>query len=425
MTADPDVEEPDPRSTAWWEAVDRIFAALGDASLTYNLSALLTMSSVERGSRSAPTTTCRSRLTPSRRAVETALARGAHVTVAPWERTRPNERPEVDWIRHVTSMGSHHLGVVVPASSLSGSRVKALWQALPDHVRPVAIMTGTRWFPFIHSQFETALVVLGPHGRRTAPHVPDPQQVPADQWLGDLEQLWRQQGGRTQFGYVLCEHRPRGRAAELRASRPRSSRPGGRFVELRRDARALRAIRRAAQSLASPGRRPEPTQRRRDRCGRGPGHWSGGHAGLGARPGGTHRGTFGLVELRDGDVVLGGAVARTGTSGYRCAVVRPEHLPAVAGGSVLVLRPLEAVDPGAREFILDYLRSPLARQVLAISRRAHVYRSAADLRTLRVPIPDPPLAAALADLASAASDLKAGTTRRPRFCEDSSRTRRR
>lgn len=71
-----------------------------------------------------------------------------------------------------------------------------------------------------------------------------------------------------------------------------------------------------------------------------------------------------------------------------------------------MLRPIEPIDPGALEFILDYLRSPVARQVFATSARSvgpHLLPT--DLRAMRVPVPDPALAAALADLSAAAATL--------------------
>lgn len=401
MTADPAVEEPD--ASAWAEVVNRIFAALGEVSPTFNLSAL---QNEIRGA-GLVIDADDELLTPQALAasVDAALARGPHVAVAPWERTKPNERPEVDWIRHVTTWGSHHLGVVVPASSLSGSRVKALWQVLPEHVRPVAVLTGTRWFPFIHSQFETALVVLGPQGEGLLRLFRIPEQVPAEQWLGDLDQLWRQQGGRTQFGYVLRESVPVGAplnfehhdpAALARAADLSNFGETRELSELFDVLRSPGAVRVADRSLRSEGEAAVVAGRdigwdgtlasELDRAGRNEG-----------RP---------ALELREGDVVLGGAVSRTDTSGYRCAVVRSEHLPAVAGGSVVVLRPLEALDPGVLEFILDYLRSPVARQVFATSaRKGGPQLLPADLRAMRVPVPDPALAAALADLSGAAATL--------------------
>lgn len=207
MTTDPDVQDRQP--SVWQEVVDRAFTALGERSPTYNLSALrdeLREAGLEVGDDEGLP------FTPGALAasVDAGLALGPHVAVGPWVRSKPTERPDVDWIRHVTGWGGHHLGVVVPASSLSGSRVKALWQGLPDHVRPVTVVTGTRWFPFIHSQFETALVVLGPQGDGLLRMFRIPEHVPPEQCLDDFDRLCRRQGGRTQFGYILRESVPVG-----------------------------------------------------------------------------------------------------------------------------------------------------------------------------------------------------------------------
>lgn len=402
VTADPDVKAPD--EDAWGQAVNRLFAALGEVSPTYDLRAVqyeLRGAGLVIGADDEPPLTAHALAA----GVDAALARGPHVAVAPWERAKPGERPEVDWIRHVTTWGGHHLGVVVPASSLSGSRVKALWQVLPDGIGPLAVMTGTRWFPLIHSQFETALVVLGPQGDGLLRMFRIPEQLPGDQWLADLDQLCRQQGGRTQFGYVLRQSVPVGAplnfehhdpAALARAADLSNFGETRELAELFDVLRSPGAVRVGDRSRRTEGQialvagrdigRDGTLASELDRAERSEG-----------RP---------VLQLREGDVVVGGVVARTDTSGYRCAVVRSEHLPAVAGGSVVVLRPREAIDPGVLEFLLDYLRSPVARQVFATSaRKGGPHLLPADLRAMRVPIPDPALAAALTDLSAAAATL--------------------
>ena len=66
------------------------------------------------------------------------------------------------------------------------------------------------------------------------------------------------------------------------------------------------------------------------------------------------------------------------------------------------------MDDGVREFVLDYLLSPLARQVLATTARGTtgLHLAPSDLSAMRIPLPDEALASTLADLSKAAAVLE-------------------
>ncbi|MEV4315167.1 hypothetical protein [Actinocrispum sp. NPDC049592] len=81
-------------------------------------------------------------------------------------------------------------------------------------------------------------------------------------------------------------------------------------------------------------------------------------------------------------------------------------LPAVAAYNVAVLRPRPFMDPPQRLLILQYLRSPLASELLAAT-ESGVRITLQGLRELSLPQPDEALSAALADLADAARSFEA------------------
>ena len=146
-------------SEEWEQVVSSTFEHLGEVAPRLNVHALLeefiTAGALDEGTFREQDLSA----VGIAKEVSGALRKGPHVAVAPWGRSSAREVREVDWLAHVDAWGEHLLGIVVPSSVLSGRRVSALWKALPVQMRPVVVLTGRNWFPFLHSQLETSLLV--------------------------------------------------------------------------------------------------------------------------------------------------------------------------------------------------------------------------------------------------------------------------
>jgi hypothetical protein len=105
------------------------------------------------------------------------------------------------------------------------------------------------------------------------------------------------------------------------------------------------------------------------------------------------------IELRPGDFVLSSIQSPSDKRGLRIARgVSPEDLPAIAAGTVFVLRPVLAMTPGETKFFELYMKSPLARQLLSVAGAAGHTLTRDHLRNLAVPRADGALSAALDEL---------------------------
>lgn len=338
--------------------------------------------------------------------VQSLLAHQPVLAMAPWGHGgRGSDSSEIDWLQQLTSWGAHPLGIIVPSAALTGKRIQKLWHMLPNHIRPQVILTGRDWFPFVPASLETAFILLSSSANQVLRMFRIPDGVALDDWRDDLSRLLVQGGGQTENGYVVREGVTRGdplnfgyhdpsalaRVADLGAF-GETAQLGSLFEVVRAPARGLPPRER-------PESRPEPYLEISAR-------------GIGldgrliaseapdrpnARPG---------VALAEGDVVVAEMVSRSRGAGFRCGLVTDQDVPSFAGATTLVLRPKQHLEPGIRDFVLDYLRSPMALQVYETSARStstlagHLRLSPRDLHNLHVPIPDAPLAAAVRELSA-------------------------
>lgn len=111
-------------------------------------------------------------------------------------------------------------------------------------------------------------------------------------------------------------------------------------------------------------------------------------------------------QLRMGDVLLQGIAHPTDRKGLAAVDITEAELPLVANQSVVTLRFKSTVRSAHRSLVLQYLRSPLAREVLA-SLAPGVHVSISALRELPMPQPDEALSVALDDLAKAVRRFEA------------------
>lgn len=111
-----------------------------------------------------------------------------------------------------------------------------------------------------------------------------------------------------------------------------------------------------------------------------------------------------------GDLVMRRIYGGGDSNGLVIATVRQEDLPAVASDSLIVLRPRPSLDPSQADFALRFMRSPLARSLLAAMSnriRTDIQVSRAALAGLSIPQPDRDLREALDDLEAAKQQLQA------------------
>lgn len=101
------------------------------------------------------------------------------------------------------------------------------------------------------------------------------------------------------------------------------------------------------------------------------------------------------LHLRAGDILLAAVVSGR----PKAALVQESDLPAVAAGSLFVLRPVEPLLTEHARLILAFLRSDTVGALAVGSFQRHL--RVKDLKSLRLPGNDLPLSAALADLAAA------------------------
>jgi hypothetical protein len=336
--------------------------------------------------------------------VESLLGDHPVLAMAPWGGRPGNHAStwsEISWLEHLSDWGSHPLGIIVPSAALTGKRVQALWAMLPGHIVPRAVITGRDWFPFERASLESAFLLLGPAEDRLLRMYRMPERVALDSWRSDFSRFLVQGGGRTEHGYILREGVPRNEPLNFGFNDPAALARAadlGAFGETETLGNLFEILRSVPRR---PGQ-PAPVQSRPD----GYFEVSARDIGVDGRvlpsPPQSERQTD--LELAVGDLVLSEMVTRTAASGFRCGLVTEGDLPCVAGRNTLVLRPKRVLEVGVQDFVADYLRSAIARQVYEASARSsvhiagHIRLTRGDLVNLAVPIPDPSLSTAVAEL---------------------------
>lgn len=293
--------------------------------------------------------------------------------------------------------------VLLPVSTVVGHRGRKARFSIFSRAQPL-LVTFVSGLPGIHPSFQFALVHL--RGRTSDSEVLRILEVPDsasdEEVVADLERLLRMQGGRSKHGYVVREQLPLeeslafarhdpivfARREELRAFGPVT-----RLGDLVESVRSMSAGRRDQfVSSETPDAVPVLTGRSI-----------------------TRDGSLDLVEVRDwtlpdptyalqpGDIVLR-ALLHPSADAINVAEIRPLDLPLAAGPHVLALRPTPQFVEESRPFVVAFLRSARAVELLrAEGATSHV--GARHLLDLEVPVPDAALSAALRDLEETAQQF--------------------
>lgn len=339
------------------------------------------------------------------------LSAGPLLLLPPWQR-RDDARGAISREEHelvlmdcVPPRPESLLAAVVPASTMVSRGSERFRRTLASHWRPVLVLYAQGVLQGVHEQTVIATVFLRPRANDDAPPLrmfkcsarDDESAV-----LDDFEQLLARNDGRGQFGYVLRDAPELGTGLGFARHDPR--------LNARRD--ALSGFGGAA-TLEEVFETPTPgyhvVANRDLLCGP-------------EQPGAVRvisgrdlkrDGTIGLPDertewatvpqdqqLRVGDILLQKMIPPSDLRPCLAAAeVVDADLPAAANSNVAVLRSLPVVDPPQRILILQYLRSPLARELIAADGTATITLDT--LRELPIPQPDEALSTALTDLAEA------------------------
>lgn len=328
--------------------------------------------------------------------VNEVLEKEPAILLPPWGRL-PSQRSELQediLLRCRAHSAGFPLLTAIPASSLISRKSEKFRRQFFASWQPTAIAYVTGGMEGMHSSFRVALMRCVPPGsEEEVMHV---FETPPG-WLhqrsaavDDLRRNLRMSGGTTDFGYVLRSVPPPGIPLGFRDLDPRnatrreslrnygSATTLGEIFDIRRsrlrttdtsgqaEGGSLRVI--SGRDILSDGTIAAPND---DTL------WT----------------DTTESELRAGDIIIRSIVAANRGSGLVLAEVRADDLPATATSLLLTLTPKQAMPENVRTFIVEYLRSTLATELIGEIAGNHI--DASRLAALPVPLPDEDMEAAI------------------------------
>lgn len=217
----------------------------------------------------------------------------------------------------------------------------------------------------------------------------------------ELRALFKQQGGKTNNGYVLRDPVDSDRPLQVASHDPRR-------LERTNHLRALGEVRRLMELAEL--RRGSPTAPDQAETADGVPVMSGRDVAQGTdresmvkRP---HSRQRTRDELKVGDLCVAAVMSGSDARPLRVRTVNAEDLPMVAGPHVLVVRPNAEFGAGTLSFLADYLASPRAAMLLRHESTGGPVLTPKQLGQLPVPMPDQSLLSALADLRATETQLR-------------------
>lgn len=330
-----------------------------------------------------------------------------------WERAAKPRRPHYDQDLHELRPHSRDSGlaILLPAGELTSRSAATMRQSVYAHWDVVAVIEARGVYPLAKTGLRVEAIVLR---AKTDPAPPVrmfrvPTDADAADVSSDFARLFKQGGGRSEFGYVLRErpavdiglnfdaHNP-----AIEQQRASLSEFGGvvRLGDLYEFPRTIHPRQWPETGCASDAAGAVRMLRGRDV----------GHDGFLAAPSEDTRWARvpELFHLAVGDVLVRSFYHRNDSGGLVLATVRPEDLPAAVADHLPVMRPRDRQATRDRDFALRFLRSPVALRLLNAtlsSVRDWVRVRAAPLAEMVVPRPDVDLADALDGLDAAKDRL--------------------
>lgn len=325
------------------------------------------------------------------------LELGPVILLPPWGR-QPNQRSELqeDILSGCRAgIAEFPLITAIPASSLISRRSEKFRAHLFRSWRPTAIAYVVGGLSGVHSSFRVALLRSVPSGSQeevlhifeTPPGWSSQSMLVVDDFRRNL----RMSGGTTDFGYILRDLPTPGTSLGYRdldprnAERRESLRSYGSATTLGEvfDVRASQV--RSTDLSNQPGEGSIRVLNGRDILGDGT---------VAAPNGDSLWIDSAASELCAGDILIRSVVQANKGSGFVLAQVGADDLPAVASSFLLTLTPKRSVSENVKTFILEYLRSNLASEL--IGELAGMSINASRLAALPIPLPDDDMETAIA-----------------------------
>lgn len=330
--------------------------------------------------------------------VNAHLEEGPVILLPPWGRLQ-NQRTELQeeaLLGCRANAGAFPLITAVPSSSLISARAEKFRMHFFKSWRPAAIAYAVGGIEGIHSSFRVALIRSVPSGSNQDEVLHIFEMPPG--WssreaavIGDFRRNLRMSGGATDFGYILRDLPQPGASLGYRDLNPRNitRREGlrnyGSATTLGEvfDVRASRV--RSTDLSNRPGEDSIRVINGRDILGDG----------TVAPPNEDSLWVDSVdSELRVGDILIRSVIQPNKGTGFILAQVGAEDLPAAASSFLLTLSPKRPLSATLRTFILQYLRSDLARDL--IGELSGISLNASRLADLPVPLPDDDMETAIA-----------------------------
>lgn len=325
------------------------------------------------------------------------LKLGPVILLPPWGRlqNQRSEQQEEALLGCNADAVEFPLITAIPASSLISARAEKFRMHFFRIWRPTAIAYVVGGMQGVHSSFRVALMrSVPPRSQEEVLHI---FETPPG-WSGqktaiveDFRRNLRMSGGVTDFGYVLRELPPPGPSLGYRdldprnATRRESLRNYGSTTTLGEvfDVHASQV--RSTDLSNQPSEDSIRVINGRDILGDG----------IVIPPNEDSLWTDSAEsELRAGDMLIRSVVQPNKGSGFILAQVSAEDLPAVASSFLLTLSPRRFLSENLRTFILQYLRSDLARDL--IGELPGISINSSQLASLPIPLPDDDMEAAIA-----------------------------
>lgn len=329
------------------------------------------------------------------------------VLIPPWELGQ--RRGQYDSYERVLldcdpSHAEFPLITVIPAACLDSQRGESFREQLFTRWHPTVIAYVKGGIEGVHREFETAILVLTRPEDAAGPvrlfETPRSSTVESSDVIEDFRRLLRMKGGSRDFGYVLQSAPDSGAGLGFRRNDPRVAARRKQLADFGQVTRLDEVFEILPLGIHQTIHQTMAKVHKVDRNFEGATRiLTGRDIQRGGRIAfGDEASLWSSVEsearLRAGDIVMRALHIPTVRPGLVWARVTKEDLPVASSHTVLVLRPREMVEPVVEDFILRFLSSRQATELIDF-RTAGLYLNRNDVGALQVPIPDESMRMAL------------------------------
>ncbi|PBI91121.1 hypothetical protein BKP42_54730 [Rhodococcus erythropolis] len=325
------------------------------------------------------------------------------VLIPPWERGQL--RGQFDSYEQVLldcdpSDAEFPLVTLIPAACLDSQRGESFREQLFTRWHPTVIVYVEGGIEGVHRQFETAILVLRRPEDAAGPvrlfETPRRPTMESSDVIEDFRRLLRMKGGSRDFGYVLQSAPDSRTGLGFRRNDPRIAARRKQLADFGQATRLDEVFEILPLGINQAIAKDHQVDRKFEGATRiltGRDIQRGGRIACD-----DEASRWSTVEpearLRAGDIVMRAVHRPTDRPGLVWARVAVEDLPVASSHNVLVLRPREMVEPVVEDFILRFMSSRQATELIDF-RTSGLYLNRNDVGALQVPIPDESMCAAL------------------------------